>query len=400
MYSFNFDYIFNVAYNVLLAIRYAVLFWILRINPADYIADHKSDTYDGLIARGWIGTPDTSISPVPSSDGLVYLGNSSSHWWSRIFPNADFSASQASNDTWFKNLHFSIQNPVLSFCADVVSVVAFFAMMFLIYGLFKWFIRTVTPIKEKKQKAREEEKAKKSAEKLEREKAWFAEEEKRKIDLEKEKVREISKAVEKIEEKIEEDFPAGIIGLPVERESLSLEEKKEIDESLETENNILLNYVPKNNLKKKNLIKIDIDKSVSENKEKKIKGDEFVENLREDRLSKIQNLEFENRKREYKEKWNIVINYMEGKEEALWRIGILEADNLLSDILDDRGYVGMTVSDKLKSANFNTLDLAWAAHKMRNRIAHDGSKFVLTDRMARNTLELFRSVFTELKVFE
>jgi hypothetical protein len=380
-----------------LAIRYAILFWILRINPADYIADHKSDTYDGLIARGWIGTPDTSISPVPSSDGLVYLGNSSSHWWSRIFPNADFSASQASNDPWFKNLHFSIQNPILSFCADVVSVVAFFAMMFLIYGLFKWFIRTVTPIKEKKQKARDEAKALKKSEK---EKVWLEQQEKIKSDLENQRISEVSKEIKKFEEKVAEDFPAGIMGLPIEREDLTKEEVREMDEKIEIENNLLLNYVPKNNLKNKNLIKIKIDDDVKDFNQEKNKNIESVENLRADRINKMQNLEFENRKRGYKEKWNIIINYMEGKEEALWRIGILEADNLLSDILDDRGYVGMTVSDKLKSANFNTLDLAWAAHKMRNRIAHDGSKFVLTDRMARNTLELFRSVFTELKVFE
>jgi hypothetical protein len=121
MYSFNFDYIFNVAYNLLLAIRYAVLFWILRISPADYIQDHKYDTYDGLIARGWIGTPVSPVSPVPVSDGVVYLGNSDSSWWSRIFPNANFSATQANNDPWFKGLHFSIQNPVLAFCADVLE---------------------------------------------------------------------------------------------------------------------------------------------------------------------------------------------------------------------------------------------------------------------------------------
>lgn len=397
MYSFNFDYIFNVAYNLLLAIRYAILFWILRISPADYIQDHKYDTYDGLIARGWIGTPVTPITPVPVSDGVMYLGNSDSSWWSRVFPNANFSATQANNDPWFKGLHFSIQNPVLAFCADVISVIAFFAMMFLIYGLFKWFIRTVTPIRDKKKKAKEEAL---SVKKTEKEKKWLAEDEKIKANLEKERVREIPKEIEKFEEKIEEDFPAGIIGLPIEREDLSTQEKKYIDTNLERENNILLNYVPKNNLKSKNLIKIKLDENIKESNQEEIKDTISVENLRADRMDKMQNLEFENRQREYKEKWNVIINYMEGKEEALWRIGILEADNLLGDLLDDRGYSGLTISDKLKSANFNSLDLAWAAHKMRNRIAHDGSKFVLTDRMARNTLELFRSVFTELKVFE
>ena len=63
MYSFNFDYIFNAVYNGFLAIRYAVLFWILQINPANYINDHKNDSYDGLIARGWIGDTTNKINP-------------------------------------------------------------------------------------------------------------------------------------------------------------------------------------------------------------------------------------------------------------------------------------------------------------------------------------------------
>ena len=81
-------------------------------------------------------------------------------------------------------------------------------------------------------------------------------------------------------------------------------------------------------------------------------------------------------------------------------MGILEADNILNDLLIDRGYPGLTVAERLSNANFNTLDLAWAAHKIRNRIAHDGSKFVITERIARNTFDLFKAVFTEFKIFE
>ena len=78
----------------------------------------------------------------------------------------------------------------------------------------------------------------------------------------------------------------------------------------------------------------------------------------------------------------------------------MEADNILNDLLVDRGYPGLTVAERLSAANFNTLDLAWAAHKIRNRIAHDGSRFVITERIAKNTFDLFKAVFTEFKVFE
>lgn len=76
----------------------------------------------------------------------------------------------------------------------------------------------------------------------------------------------------------------------------------------------------------------------------------------------------------------------------------LEADNLLDAVLTDKGYLGSTLSDKLSQANFKNIDLAWSAHKIRNRIAHDGMNFVLTERIAKSTIESFRSVFKELKV--
>lgn len=52
MYSFNLDYVFNLVYNCFLAIRYAIIFWILRISPEQYLIDHQSDSWDGLRDRG------------------------------------------------------------------------------------------------------------------------------------------------------------------------------------------------------------------------------------------------------------------------------------------------------------------------------------------------------------
>ncbi|MEI6352867.1 MAG: hypothetical protein WCO35_02955 [Candidatus Nomurabacteria bacterium] len=445
MYSFNFDYIFNVVYNLLLAIRYAILFWILRINPSDYVMDHKYDSYDGLIARGWIGT----AAPVPTqTQDVIYLGNISTDtgWWGwlrdhifgKALPNANFTASQTDNSTWFRDLKFSIQNPVLAFCADIVSVIAFFAMMFLIYTMFVWFLRTTKSIREKNAKVKLEKRALK---KEERQKAWFEENQKEIKNTEKEefvlesylepesksdyeeifqkfeeeRVLEIPEEIKILEEEHVDSYPAGILNLPIDESDLDVSERKIIAEVKEKENNLLLNYVAKNDLSKSKdrFIKIKTKDTIQEKKEiKKVEIKEEtkksenkinnppISNLRQERLSEKEILEKEYRSREYKEKWNLIINYMEAKEEGLWRIGIIEADNLLADLLQDRGYEGNTLADKLKNASFGTIDLAWSAHKMRNRIAHDGSKFVLTDRMARNTLELFRSVFTEFKIFE
>lgn len=93
----------------------------------------------------------------------------------------------------------------------------------------------------------------------------------------------------------------------------------------------------------------------------------------------------------------IIQGYMSSTSEALWRIGIMEADNMLLEVLRSKGYQGEGVSEMLKSASFKTVQLAWDAHKMRNRIAHEGSNFALTEHEAKRVFTLYESVFRELK---
>lgn len=93
----------------------------------------------------------------------------------------------------------------------------------------------------------------------------------------------------------------------------------------------------------------------------------------------------------------IIQGYMSSSSEALWRIGILEADNMLAEVLREKGYAGETVSDMLKNASFRTVQMAWDAHNVRNMIAHEGSAFVLTERDAKRAFMLYESVFRELK---
>jgi hypothetical protein len=96
-------------------------------------------------------------------------------------------------------------------------------------------------------------------------------------------------------------------------------------------------------------------------------------------------------------KFAVIEGYMSSQSEALWRIGIMEADNLLLEVLTEKGYQGEGVGEKLKNASFKTIDLAWDAHKIRNRIAHEGSDFQLTEREAKRAFTLFESVFRDLK---
>lgn len=84
-----------------------------------------------------------------------------------------------------------------------------------------------------------------------------------------------------------------------------------------------------------------------------------------------------------------------------WKLAIIEADVMLEETLDGAGYAGLTIGDKLKSASptsFQSLDDAWRAHKVRNRIAHDGADFVLTKKLAQETITQYRRVFQEFGV--
>ncbi len=99
----------------------------------------------------------------------------------------------------------------------------------------------------------------------------------------------------------------------------------------------------------------------------------------------------------YKDEWQIVENYMQDDMEAMWKLGIIEADNLLYKVLNEKGYHGDTLGDMLKSAHFNSISQAWDAHKVRNRIAHEGSSYTLTDREARRIFALYEEVLRELK---
>ncbi len=96
-------------------------------------------------------------------------------------------------------------------------------------------------------------------------------------------------------------------------------------------------------------------------------------------------------------KFAVIQGYLSSQSEALWRIGIMEADNVLLEVLTEKGYQGDGVGEKLKSASFKTVDLAWDAHKIRNRIAHEGSDFELTEREAKRAFMLYESVLRDLK---
>ena len=97
-------------------------------------------------------------------------------------------------------------------------------------------------------------------------------------------------------------------------------------------------------------------------------------------------------------KWDEIQKHIASMNSSDWRMAILEADILLYEMLDQMGYDGDTVAEKLKvieSSDFSNLDSAWRAHKVRNTIAHEGASYELSHEQAQNTIDLYRKVFEE-----
>lgn len=97
-------------------------------------------------------------------------------------------------------------------------------------------------------------------------------------------------------------------------------------------------------------------------------------------------------------RWAHIRELVERPHESDWRQAIIEADIMLDDLLSQLGYVGQSVGEKLKAvdpARFRSLEYAWEAHKIRNRIAHDGAAFQLPEQLAHRTIAMYETVMRE-----
>ncbi len=113
--------------------------------------------------------------------------------------------------------------------------------------------------------------------------------------------------------------------------------------------------------------------------------------------SKIQseNIKIEN------PKWKIVEEHINSDDASKWKLAILEADIILGELLESLNLSGDGIGEKLKNVekgDFEHLDDAWEAHKIRNAIAHEGSDFLLTQREAKRIVSLYEVVFNEFEI--
>ena len=98
------------------------------------------------------------------------------------------------------------------------------------------------------------------------------------------------------------------------------------------------------------------------------------------------------------EKWEHVLEYLSSPNQSDWKLAIMEADSMLEDLTDQLDLEGENLGEKLKASNkdkFKSLDDAWEAHLVRNKIAHEGSQFELSQHEANRVITLYENVFRE-----
>lgn len=98
-------------------------------------------------------------------------------------------------------------------------------------------------------------------------------------------------------------------------------------------------------------------------------------------------------------RWELIERYMRSNNPSDWKVAIMEADNILDDIVKRMGYPGDTLGERLKmieASDFPYLDEVWQAHKTRNRIAHTGTDFPITRSSAEETINAYYRSFKEM----
>ncbi len=101
------------------------------------------------------------------------------------------------------------------------------------------------------------------------------------------------------------------------------------------------------------------------------------------------------------ERWENVLNYLSSQNPSDWRLAVMESDAMLEELTETLPYDGENLGARLKAADrekFQTLDDAWEAHLVRNKIAHEGLKYDLTQREANRVVFLYENVLREFGV--
>lgn len=102
-------------------------------------------------------------------------------------------------------------------------------------------------------------------------------------------------------------------------------------------------------------------------------------------------------KDKYRSKWLAIEQSLKKDQAASYHLAVLNADKLLDQAMKDLKLKGQTMGERLKVASpqLKNRNATWAAHKLRNQIAHETDVNVSYDT-ARRALASFKQALQDI----
>lgn len=103
-------------------------------------------------------------------------------------------------------------------------------------------------------------------------------------------------------------------------------------------------------------------------------------------------------KQKFRSKWLEIENTLSRDNPTTYSMCILRADSLLDEVMRQKGYKGSTMGERLKSAQkqYSNIDSVWAAHKLRNKLAHESS-YHPNYEITKRTLRTFKNALRDMR---
>jgi len=96
-----------------------------------------------------------------------------------------------------------------------------------------------------------------------------------------------------------------------------------------------------------------------------------------------------------RQRWEDTADMFRSGNPTNWRVAIIDADSMLEELIIEMGYQGDTFADRLKAmqrAGVPWTDAAWDVHLLRNKVAHEGSRYPLTDREVFRAFKIYENI--------
>ncbi len=99
----------------------------------------------------------------------------------------------------------------------------------------------------------------------------------------------------------------------------------------------------------------------------------------------------------YQADWLAIEHSLEPQNSASWQLAVMNADKLLDRALRESHVRGKTMGERMKAADklWRNSNHIWAAHKVRNQLAHETNMTITYDSAVRS-LAAFRQGLKDL----